>query len=249
MENTLKEKIRLLADKYETAEFLQADPSSFMHKVDGSCNQEAMAFIASCLSYGSRKQFFPKIQFILDASHGEVYDWVRSGVWRNDIPDTPQCYYRLYTFHDMNSLLCAYEAMLNTYGSMKNYIQRNAATTGYEAVAAICRYFGDHGASKAIPKNTVSACKRVCMFLRWMVRSGSPVDLGLWSDIIDKRTLIMPLDTHVVQESCKMGLLDCRTASMSTARRLTAIMLDIFNDDPLKGDFALFGLGVDNTKG
>lgn len=86
------------------------------------------------------------------------------------------------------------------------------------------------------------------MFLRWMVRDGSPVDLGLWSDIMDRRTLIMPLDTHVVQESLRMGLLKSRTASMGTARRLTDAMLEIFPDDPLKGDFALFGLGVDEER-
>lgn len=84
------------------------------------------------------------------------------------------------------------------------------------------------------------------MFLRWMVRTDSPVDLGLWADIIDRRTLIMPLDTHVVQEAQRMNLLQSRTASMSAARRLTDAMLKIFPDDPLKGDFALFGLGVDN---
>ena len=83
------------------------------------------------------------------------------------------------------------------------------------------------------------------MFLRWMVRSDSPVDLGLWADLIDRRSLIMPLDTHVVQEAQRMGLLNSRTASMSTARRLTDVMLEIFPEDPLKGDFALFGLGVD----
>ena len=86
------------------------------------------------------------------------------------------------------------------------------------------------------------------MFLRWMVRDGSPVDLGLWSDILDRRTLIMPLDTHVVQESLRMGLLKSRTASMGTARRLTDAMLEIFPNDPLKGDFALFGLGVDEER-
>ena len=86
------------------------------------------------------------------------------------------------------------------------------------------------------------------MFLRWMVRDGSPVDLGLWSDIMDRRTLIMPLDTHVVQESLRMGLLKSRTASMGPARRLTDAMLEIFPDDPLKGDFALFGLGVDEER-
>ena len=82
------------------------------------------------------------------------------------------------------------------------------------------------------------------MFLRWMVRSGSPVDLGLWADCIDRRTLIMPLDTHVLAEAQRLGLLTSNSATMSTARRLTQQMLEIFPDDPLKGDFALFGYGV-----
>lgn len=246
-QNELKQRIQFLADKYETPDFLTTDPSSFMHKVSGSENQEAMAFIASCLSYGARKQFFPKIQYILDAAKGEVDHWLRSGEWRNDIPDTTDCYYRLYTCHDIHKLLAAYESMLTEFGSMKSYVSLNA-TTGIGAVSALCRFFADKGASKIVPQNTTSACKRVCMFLRWMVRSDSPVDLGLWADIIDRRTLIMPLDTHVVQEAFKMGLLTSRTASMSTARRLTETMLGIFPNDPLKGDFALFGLGVDKEK-
>lgn len=246
MKQELRQRIIRLADKYETADFLESDPSRFMHSVAGAANQEAMAFLASCLSYGSRKQFFPKIQFLLDASHGEVDTWVRSGAWRTDIPDTRECYYRLYTCHDICCLLEAYGTMLREYGSMKEYVRRHAAT-GIEAVAAICAYFASHGASATVPKSTASACKRVCMFLRWMVRSGSPVDLGLWADIIDRRTLIMPLDTHVVQEACRMGLLQNRTASMSAARRLTAAMLVAFPDDPLRADFALFGLGVDKA--
>jgi uncharacterized protein (TIGR02757 family) len=82
------------------------------------------------------------------------------------------------------------------------------------------------------------------MFLRWMVRDNSPVDLGLWADIIDKRTLIMPLDTHVMQEANRLGLLESKTASMSTALKLTEKLRSVFPDDPLKGDFALFGIGV-----
>lgn len=245
MEEAIKQRIRFLAEKYETKDFLPSDPSSFMHKVSGEANREATAFIASCLSYGSRKQFFPKIQLIIDAAHGEVDRWVRSGEWRCDIPDSSECYYRLYTCHDMHCMLAAYELLLNSYGSMKEYV-RGKASDGLEAISCICSYFNGHHANKIVPKNTSSACKRVCMFLRWMVRDNSPVDLGLWSDIIDRRTLIMPLDTHVVQEACKMGLMQSRTASMPTARRLTNCMLDIFPDDPLKGDFALFGLGVDN---
>lgn len=245
MDNNLKQRIIYLAEKYETNDFLPADPSSFMHKVKGSRNQEAMAFLASCLSYGSRKQFFPKIQFLLDAAKGEIDHWVRSGEWKDCLHDSTDCYYRLYTCHDMYQLLTAYQTMLIEYGSMKDFIRQENATTAIETVAALCRFFADHDASKIIPKNTSSACKRVCMFLRWMARSDSPVDLGLWADLIDRRSLIMPLDTHVVQEAQRMGLLNSRTASMSTARRLTDVMLEIFPEDPLKGDFALFGLGVD----
>lgn len=244
MNQDLKQRIICLADKYETADFLKSDPSRFMHCVEGAADKEAMAFLASCLSYGSRKQFFPKIQYMLDASHGEVDSWVRSGAWRSDIGDTKECYYRLYTCHDMCCMLGAFESLLRQYGSMKEFV-RGKASTGIEAVAAICAYFASCGASTIVPKNTTSACKRVCMFLRWMVRDNSPVDLGLWADIIDKRTLIMPLDTHVVQEACKMGLLQNRTATMSAARRLTAAMLVAFPNDPLRADFALFGLGVD----
>ena len=198
MEQNTRQLIADLAARYETAAFLPADPSSFMHSVEGDANKEATAFLASCLSYGSRKQFFPKIQFIIDAA--------RSGEWRKDIPDTAKCYYRLYKFGDMHRLIAAYESMLREYGSMKEYV-RSHASTGIEAVSAICRYFAEHDASTVVPRNTQSACKRVCMFLRWMVRSGSP--------------------------------------SMATARRLTDAMLEVFPDDPLRGDFALFGLGVD----
>lgn len=84
------------------------------------------------------------------------------------------------------------------------------------------------------------------MFLRWMVRNDSPVDLGIWNDFIDKRTLIIPLDTHVLQEAQKLGLIGSKTASMNVAIKLTEKLKNVFPDDPLKGDFALFGYGVNH---
>ena len=78
------------------------------------------------------------------------------------------------------------------------------------------------------------------MFFRWMVRDNSPVDLGLWK-WIDKRQLLIPLDTHVMQQAIKLGLLDKKaTPSSKTAIKLTNHLLKIFPEDPLKGDFALF---------
>lgn len=238
------ELLKELAQRYETASFLNGDPSWFMHQVEGKQNQEVFAFIASCLSYGSRKQFFPKIQYILDCSGGNVHEWVKSGDFERDVPDTEDCYYRLYTYSLMNHFLKAYRELILEYGSLGEYLRNNDIIDAFDAIEMITSYFASRGIEVIVPKDTKSSCKRICMFLRWMVRDNSPVDLGLWT-FIDKRTLIMPMDTHVLQEACSMGFLNSRSASMSAARKLTAKMAEIFPDDPLKGDFALFGYGVD----
>lgn len=82
------------------------------------------------------------------------------------------------------------------------------------------------------------------MFLRWMVRDGSPVDLGLWSDFIDKRNLLIPMDTHVQQMAQQLQLIHQRTATWASVIALTEELRQVFPDDPAKGDFALFGAGV-----
>ena len=236
--------LRDYADRYETEEFLVGDPSWWMHQVEGDANREAMAFLASCLSYGSRKQFMPKIGQLLEWSEGEVDAWLRNGAYcEHFVTGDKSCFYRLYNKDCMRSFLDAYRALLEEYGTLGEYVGGNAAD-GFGAVEAICGYFAGHGVSVVVPKDTQSACKRVCMFLRWMVRSGSPVDLGLWGGFIDRRSLIMPLDTHVVSQSIRLGLLSCSSASMSAARRLTETLATVFPDDPLRGDFALFGYGV-----
>ena len=231
------------ADKYETRDFINGDPSWFMHQVTGAENQEAMAFIASTLSYGSRKQFMPKIDYILQQSRGEVDDWVRERRYEPLFrADDTRSFYRLYSYQQYAHFLDVYSGMMSEYGSLGEYV-RSRATTGYEAVEAICSLFSERGVSVIVPKDTASACKRVCMFLRWMVRDNSDVDLGLW-EFIDKRTLIMPLDTHVMQQSAALGLISAKSASMRTAIQLTDALCTVFPEDPLKGDFALFGYGV-----
>ena len=85
------------------------------------------------------------------------------------------------------------------------------------------------------------------MFLRWMVRQNSPVDLGIWN-WYPQSELLIPLDVHVMQEGIRLGLLPKNaTASKKTAEILTKKMAEIFPGDPVRGDFALFGLGVDEN--
>lgn len=252
MDTQLKEQLITLSSRYETMEFLVGDPSWFMHQVEGESSQELLAFIAASLSYGSRKQFLPKIQRIMDyaATRGEtIAEWIASGDFAHDIPRNDECFYRLQTNALIHDFLCALQIMVQEYGTMKGFVAGHDAgrvgkLTCLEVLGMLTRWFAEHGSVGVVPKNTQSSCKRLCMFLRWMVRDSSPVDLGLWSDIIDKRTLIIPMDTHVVQEANKFGLLNTSSTSMSTARRLTEKLKEVFPDDPLKGDFALFGLGV-----
>lgn len=234
-----------LAEKYETQEFLKDDPSYFMHQVIGKENQETMAFIAACLSYGSRKQFFPKIQFILDKSNKEPYNWIKNGEYKEHFPNDKSCFYRLYSNAMMLQFFTALEALFKEFYSLENFIRTTSVDT-LTAIDSICTYFSQQNVVGIIPKNAHSACKRLCMFLRWMVRNESPVDLGVWEHFIDKRNLIMPLDTHVMQQAQKLGLISTNTANMKTAIELTKQMRKVFPNDPLRGDFALFGHGVNN---
>lgn len=248
MEKSVIKWLREYADRYETAKFICGDPSWFMHQVEGDGNRESMAFLASCLSFGSRAQFMPKIQWLLDRASGDVENWIRSGGFERDVPpDADRCFYRFFTFETMNAFLRSYRGLMKRHGSLGGYVRKSSAGGGFGAVQAICGYFAEQGVGVVVPKDVHSACKRVCMFLRWMVRSGSPVDIGIWSDFIDRKTLIMPLDTHVVQQSCRLGLLKSSCASMCAAKRLTSALAEVFPDDPLRGDFALFGYGEEQA--
>ena len=250
MDKATKAALRKCADAYETTSFLGGDeprdPSWFMHHVKGRENREATAFVASALSFGSRAQFLPKVQWIVDRAGGGVDRWIRSGAFEKDFPaGDARCFYRFFTFAAMNAFLRTYRNVMEECGTLGGFVRANCGGDASKAVSAICARFNRNGACGVIPRDCGSACKRVCMFLRWMVRSGSPVDLGLWADFMDRSTLVIPLDTHVIQEARKLGLLKSPSASMSAARKLTAALAEAFPGDPARGDFALFGAGVE----
>lgn len=265
IENTLTHRLKLLAEKYETADFIKGDPSWFMHQIDGDTNKELLAFIASSLSYGSRKQFMPKIQLLLDniceftsrkkvCNNEIVSSWLISREFEKIIPQANDSFYRLYTYTTYNKFLYALALLAEQYGSIKKFllaehnVRQGEKICAIDAIESITRWFREHDSKGVIPQNTRSSCKRVCMFLRWMVRSNSPVDIGIWSDIIDHRTLIIPMDTHVVQEAMRMKLITSSSTSMANAIRLSRRLAEVFPNDPIRGDFALFGLGADDSK-
>ena len=93
--------------------------------------------------------------------------------------------------------------------------------------------------------SSASEAKKMCMFLRWMIRRDSPVDLGIWLSF-SPSDLIIPLDTHVHRISTDLGLTNARKC-LKTARCITDALREIWPDDPVKGDFALFGFGINES--
>ena len=271
MTKELKEKLKLLADKYEVSSFCDEDPSQFLRwyqpeKGRGSlADVEAASFIAAMLAFGNRKQFIPKIREILQTSErslGSISEWLKAGAYKKDFGHGAAKFYRFYSYDDMQIFFGELSAVLKQAESMGEYFRgeaggatgagtpvrrgserpRSGLERGEDLPLLIAEAFPK---SAIVPKGKSSANKRVHMFLRWMVRRDSPVDLGLWT-WADPADLLIPLDVHVMQEAAKLGLIgEKATASRKTAEELTAALCEVFPGDPCRGDYALFGLGVD----
>lgn len=275
MNEALKVKLRSLADCYEVSSFCDEDPSQFLRwyqPVAGRgtvADVEVASFIASMLAFGNRKQFIPKIRQILetsDRSLGSVTEWLKVGAFKKDFPSGPAKFYRFYSYDDMQIFFGELAGILKKAGSLGEFFRTkmeeggdtggSPVREGSERPRSGLKRGGDFPLlyeiisqafpkSAIVPKGRTSANKRIHMFLRWMVRRNSPVDLGFW-DWADPASLLIPLDVHVMQEAAKLGLIpEGATASRKTAELLTSALAEVFPGDPCRGDFALFGLGVD----
>ena len=261
----LKVKLQSLADQYEVVSFCDEDPSQFLRwymPAEGRgtvADVEAASFIAAMLAFGNRKQFIPKVRGILetsDRSLGSISEWLKAGAYKKDFPYGEKKFYRFYSYDDMQIFFGELGAILKEAGSLGEYFRLSASEgIWHTAQNEPCFELGfpllheivssSFPKSAIVPKGRTSANKRVHMFLRWMVRRGSAVDLGLWT-WADPAELLIPLDVHVMQEAIGLGLLpEGAAASRKTAELLTTAMKEVFPGDPCRGDFALFGLGVD----
>ena len=255
-----------LADKYECREFLVNDPSQFMHRYKKKEEQEVVAFIAANLAFGKREQILLHVEKILSdvqnnaEGHKNIIEWILTGQYKaffyerlnvNRLEKTSlQCksFYRLYTFRSMELFFDTLKSILEQ-SSLGEFFRAKYKSSGEKYLhLVIASCFPKE--CNLISHSKDSAAKKLNMFLRWMVRDNSPVDLGLWTSWYSKKNLLMPLDVHVMQEATNFGLLEknsngnFRSASLKTAVELTQKMKEFFPDDPVRGDFALFGLGV-----
>lgn len=249
MAYTLNDNLKRWAEQYETAEFIQSDPVQIPHRYDSRVNIEISAFITAWIAWGSRKQIIQKADFIdREIFKGAPYHYIVGTDTQGAAPEWKQYkgskenFYRTFTYADFYDL-CA--RLFDVYSKFENMEKALKAQPGGRPLEQLQRLFGD---VKGVPDmETKSGCKRLCMFLRWMCRKGSPVDFGLW-DVCDPRNLIIPLDTHVHKQALRLGLVKRRTPDLTTAIEITDRFAEIFPNDPTKGDFALFGYGVNSGK-
>ncbi len=260
----LAEKLIGLACKYESADFLKKDPSQFMHRYSTVREAEAVAFIAANLAFGRREQILSHVEQILQAAGSSPCDWILSQKYKDFFPENQVSFYRMYTNTDMRLFfdgLCSILEEGETIGSYfkekwlslkeaeippASSVDLPAAKKGRDKIylhQVIASAFPEN--CSLLPHSKDSAAKKVNMLLRWLVRDNSPVDLGLWTWFF-KKDLLMPLDTHVMQQSNELGLINSKSANLKTAIELTKKVAGIFPDDPVKADFALFGLGVNS---
>lgn len=247
MAYTLSENLKRWAEQYETAEFVKNDPVQIPRRYDSRVNIEISAFVTAWIAWGNCKQIIKKADFIdREIFKGEPYHYiVGNNVEPGAAPEWKQykgsteSFYRTFTFGDFHDLCERLCDVYTVYGNMEAAI--NNTQNGEKPLQTLLALFGS---VNGIPDGTTStACKRLCLFLRWMCRKGSPVDFGLWT-VCDPRNLIMPLDTHVHKQALRLGLTARRMPNLRTAIEITDRFAEIFPDDPTKGDFALFGYGV-----
>ena len=244
----IKRNLRLLAAKYETADFMKEDPSQFMHRYTEPLDVEITAFLAANLAFGRRSCILNCLEKICQEMGDSPTEWLLSTRFEKIFSDSGKSFYRIYSHRNMRAMCETLRQLTVEYGSLGAYCRRcyengNCAKQLGRLAAVIADRFPD-ACKPLISNGKTSANKRLNLFLRWMVRRNSPVDTGLW-DWYPAEKLLMPLDTHVVAVAKEFGLVEQNaTPNLKLAIRLTDIMSKIFPGDPLKGDFALFGHGV-----
>ena len=223
------------AEEYHCSDFIAADPVQFPHRYTVKEDIEISGLLTAILSFGNRIQILKKADE-LDRIMGHApLAYVLSGKWRDDFPESDgRSFYRMLSYADVRGY---FEKLYRVYAAGKTL---EDALKEYKGIPMqqLCSFLG---VSDRSPQ------KKLIMFLRWMIRTGSPVDFGIWSTMSASQ-LVIPLDTHVCRVAYQLGLTESASFSLNNAKKITAALEKVFPGDPCLGDFALFGYGVNHKE-
>jgi uncharacterized protein (TIGR02757 family) len=231
------------------------DPVWNLRLADSELDKEFLAFFVSCYAYGSIEQINRHVGKFMKLSECRVYDYIKNFNHKT-LNRKDDYYYRFNTEQDFIDLLYSLKYVINNYGSLKSLFLKHYSPDDENILPALNKFTSEirnavkHSSTFGylipdVARN--SACKRLNLFMRWMVRKDS-IDTGLWSREVDKSKLIIPVDTHVFKVSQKLGLLKRKTCDMKYAVELTEKLKAYDSLDPVKYDFALCHIGVDKIK-
>lgn len=238
MKNELKEHLVLLAERYETPTFILDDPIQIPHHYTSFTDIEISALVTSWIATGNRKAILKSAQRIDHEIFGHApYEYIMKGDWKI-FAGQKSSFYRYYSYDDFFLLCRILHEVYTSHETLEDCLYYS-----FEDLTPLRRLQSVLGSINGMPHAASSSeAKKMCMFLRWMIRRNSCVDFGIWQKFSPK-DLIIPLDTHVHRISTDLGLTQSRKC-IRTACDITKALAEIWPDDPVKGDFALFGFGV-----
>ena len=249
-----KTELEELTKKYEVEDFILNDPIQFPHRFKNlkltDADIEIAAFVSSLFAYGNRKVFIKKLDELFTIMENQPLDFVL-----NFEPQSLEGFnYRFAKDIDIIEVFLILKRLYATdkglkalfeYGYSQDKTILTTLTVAVDYFYSKVQNEVKSGFYHLIPgPRNKGAMKRMNMFLRWMVRK-PPVDLGVWK-FIPTSELLIPIDVHVARLSRKMGLLKRNSNDFKAVIELTENLKKFDRNDPIKFDFAIFGLGVNS---
>ena len=246
-ESELREFLDQKADLYNNPNFIETDPIQIPHQFSSKKDIEISGFLTATIAWGNRKMIINNANKMMDIMGNSPYDFVMN--YDKSNPQIDAFVHRTFNGIDLNYFLLALRHIYEKHGDLEQVFIPQPQQDLQAKISDFKRIFFEINHPIRTQKHVSdpmkgSAAKRINMFLRWMVRNDNKgVDFGIWSHISPAQ-LSCPLDVHSGNVARKLGLLTRKQNDAKALKELDANLLKFDPNDPVKYDFALFGLGV-----
>jgi len=236
--------------RFNNPSFIEHDPISIPHMFSSNADREIAGFLTAAIAWGRRDLILRSSRRLIDAMGNAPHDFILSA-GENELERFSGFVHRTFNSYDCMTFMRALKHIYSNYNSLEDVIVegRNEHGTLRDGLSHMRNVFFSVSHERRSEKHFAdvmsgAAGKRLFMYLRWMVRNdGRGVDFGIWKRISSSE-LYIPLDLHSGNTARKLGLLTRKQNDFRAVEELTAELRRFDPDDPVKYDFALFGLGV-----